>query len=112
VFTGITRQWLARHGFPRGVMRLSHGAFARPGDRAIAYKTSILRSFTVPILAGIGNRKSDIVAYGNVGVPAKHILIHLPAYADEVRSDLAAGKAIGFTSYLDLPALLPTTRRP
>lgn len=107
VFTDLTRRWLERHGFPRGVMRLSHGAFARPGERAIAYKTSILRSFTVPVIAGIGNRKSDIIAYTNVGVPPNRILIHLPQYEKEVRADLAAGKAIGFADYATLPTLLP-----
>lgn len=106
VFTELTRAWLARHGFPRGVMRLSRGAFARPGKDAIAYKTSILRSLSVPVAAGIGNRKSDIVAYTNAGVPANRILIHLPAYAQEVKPELAAGKAIGFLDYRKLPALL------
>ena len=111
VFTEVTRQWLTRHGFPRGVMRLSRGAFARPGAKAITYKTSVLAQLSVPIIAGIGNRQSDIVAYTRAGVPAKQILIHLPAYADEVRADLAAGKAIGFADHAGLPALLPAAPR-
>ena len=100
------------HGVQRkSAGRITRGAFARPGAKAIAYKTSVLAQLSVPIVAGIGNRQSDIVAYTRAGVPAKQILIHLPAYADEVRADLAAGKAIGFADYAGLPALLPPPPR-
>lgn len=106
-FIGVTRQWLERHGFPRGLMRLAHGAFARPGKRAIEYKTSVLKALTVPIIAGIGNRKSDITAYSAIGLGGKQIFIHLPEYEKEVKKDLDAGKALGFADYLQLPKLLP-----
>jgi phosphatidate phosphatase PAH1 len=106
-FIHLTRRWLERHGFPRGVLRLSRGAFAKPGSSAITYKTKTLASLTVPIAAGIGNRKSDITAYRNIGLPGKRIFIHLPEYEKEVKQDIAAGKAIGFVDYLQLPSLVP-----
>jgi hypothetical protein len=107
VFIDVTRKWLERHGFPRGLLRLSHGAFARPGARAVEYKTATFAGLAVPILAGIGNRKSDITAYAKAGLPGSRIFIHLPEFAKEVRADLAAGNAVGFTDYLELPKLLP-----
>lgn len=107
VLVGLTRKWLERHGFPRGLLRVSKGLFAKPGSSAIKYKTSTLRSLTVPIAAGIGNRKSDINAYTSIGLAGKQILIHLPEYEKEVRKDIDAGKAVGFADYLQLPELLP-----
>jgi phosphatidate phosphatase PAH1 len=106
VFMDVTRGWLERHGFPRGMLRLSVGLFARPGNKAIEYKTSVLKSLPVPIAAGIGNRKSDITAYSGIGLAAKRIFIHLPEYAKEVAVDLQAGTAIGFDDYAKLPKLL------
>jgi phosphatidate phosphatase PAH1 len=107
VWIDITRKWLERHGFPRGLLRLSTGAFARPGSKAIEYKTSILRALPVAIAAGIGNRKSDITAYTAIGLAPNQIFIHLPEYAKEVKADLAATKATGFTDYATLPGLVP-----
>lgn len=107
VFIEVTRKWLERHGFPRGLMRLSNGAFARPGKRAIEYKTAVLKSLPIPIAAGIGNRKSDITAYSNIGLTGQQIFIHLPEYQQEVRKDLDAGNATGFADYSQLPKLLP-----
>jgi hypothetical protein len=107
VFIGITRKWLERHGFPRGMLRLSKGAFAKPGAAAIEYKTKTLKALSVPIAAGIGNRKSDITAYTNIGLPGKQIFIHLPEYEKECRKDIDAGKAVGFADYLQLPKLVP-----
>ncbi len=106
-FIDVTRKWLERHGFPRGLLRLSYGAFARPGSKAIDYKKGVLRALAVPIAAGVGNRKSDITAYSAVGLTGTQIFIHLPEYAREVRGDLDAGNAVGFTDYLTLPKLLP-----
>ena len=103
----LTRRWLERNGFPRGMLRLSKGLFAKPGSSAIAYKKSTLKSLTVPIAAGIGNRKSDITAYTSIGLAANQIFIHLPEYEKEVRKDLDAGKATGFVDYLLLPKLVP-----
>ncbi|HEX5057993.1 MAG TPA: hypothetical protein VFV99_01480 [Kofleriaceae bacterium] len=107
VFIDVTRKWLDRHGFPRGLLRLSKGMFAKPGESAIEYKTKTLKSISVPIAAGIGNRKSDITAYTAIGLTAKQIFIHLPEYEKELRKDLAAGNAVGFKDYLQLPKLLP-----
>lgn len=106
VFIDVTRKWLERHGFPRGLLRLSHGAFAKPGSSAIAYKKAVLKSLPVKIAAGIGNRESDIIAYTAVGVAADQIFIHLPEYATEVRKDLDAAKAIGFAKYSELAKLV------
>ena len=107
VFIDITRRWLERHGFPRGLLRLSTGAFARPGEKAISYKTATLEALPVQIAAGIGNRRSDITAYTRIGLDGKKILIHLPEYEGEVRKELEAGRAIGFASYSELPKLVP-----
>jgi phosphatidate phosphatase PAH1 len=107
VFIDVTRKWLERHGFPRGILRLSRGAFAKPGASAIAYKTATLKAFTVKIAAGIGNRKSDITAYTNIGLSAKQIFIHLPEFAKELKKDLDSGTAVGFDDYTKLPDLVP-----
>ncbi len=107
VFSNLTRTWLTRHGFPRGLLRLARGAFAKPGEAAIAYKTATLRSLAVPIVAGIGNRKSDITAYTNVGLDGRRIFIHLPEYENEVRADIDGGRAIGVLDYRELPKLVP-----
>jgi phosphatidate phosphatase PAH1 len=107
VLIPITRAWLERHGFPRGLLRLSKGLFAKPGSSAVAYKQATLKSLTIPIAAGIGNRKSDITAYTSMGLTGNQIFIHLPEYEKEVRKDIAAGKATGFADYLQLPKLLP-----
>ena len=37
----------------------------------------------------------------------KRIFIHLPEYEDEVRKDIADGKAQGFADYRRLPKLMP-----
>ncbi|HTL35618.1 MAG TPA: hypothetical protein VL326_20960 [Kofleriaceae bacterium] len=107
VFLDVTRKWLERHGFPRGILRLSHGIFAKPGASAIKYKTATLKAFTVKIAAGIGNRKSDITAYASIGLSAKQIFIHLPEFTKELKKDLDDGNAIGFDDYTKLPSLVP-----
>ncbi len=107
VWIDVTRKWLERHGFPRGLLRLSYGAFAKPGSSAIKYKTSTLRALPVAVAAGIGNRKSDITAYSTIGLAGTQIFIHLPEYAKEVKKDIADGKAVGFSDYAKLPDLLP-----
>jgi len=106
VFTETTRAWLASHGFPRGVLRLGRGAFVPSGDRSAEYKTAVLRALTIPIAAGIGNRASDIAAYTRAKIPADRILIHLPEFEREVEGDLRASRAVGFSDYRKLTALL------
>jgi hypothetical protein len=105
-YTEVTRRWLALHGFPRGPLRLARSTITKPGPRTVAFKTGVLRGLRIPIAVGIGNRASDIAAYGNVGLPPSRILINLPEFADEVREELAAGKATGFDDYREVPALL------
>lgn len=107
VWIAITRRWLENHGFPRGLLRLSKGAFAKPGSSAIKYKTSVLSALPVSIAAGIGNRKSDITAYTTIGLAGTQIFIHLPEYQKEVKQDIADGKAVGFSDYAKLPDLIP-----
>jgi hypothetical protein len=106
VFTELTRRWLERHNFPRGLLRMSAETFAKPGNASIEHKTATLRALAVPIVAGIGNRSTDITAYASAGVAANRILIHLPEYEQEVRAALAAHDAVGFSDYLQLPTLL------
>lgn len=104
-YTEVTRRWLALHGFPRGPLRLARSTITKPGPKTVAFKTNTLRALRVPIAIGIGNRASDIAAYGNLGLPPGRILINLPEFADEVREGLAAGKATGFDDYREVPAL-------
>ena len=77
-----------------------------PGGRTVEYKTQRLRALNVPIFAAIGNKSSDVQAYTNAGVPQARILVKLPEFAADLRDDLAARRAIGFTHYASLPALL------
>ena len=107
VFAEVTRRWLERHGFPRGPLVVYQGAFARPGRHAVDHKIDVFGALPVAVAAGIGNRKSDIDAYRKLGVLPTMILIYLPDYEDEVRADLAAGKATGFDDYRKLRALIP-----
>jgi hypothetical protein len=104
-FTDATRAWLANNGFPRGPVRLADAWFVRPGASTVAYKSSVFadiaRSF--PIAAGVGNRRSDIAAYGNAGIAANRIFVKLPEYNGELGASLRAGAAVGFGAYTALP---------
>jgi hypothetical protein len=105
-YTRETRDWLAHLGFPRGPVRLSPSFVTLPGGDTVDYKTATIAALVdagLEIAAGIGNRASDVAAYGNAGVAAARIFIELPDYASEVQPLLDAGAAIGFASY---PALL------
>jgi phosphatidate phosphatase PAH1 len=103
-YTADTRQWLADLGFPRGPVRLADAFVTLPGQDTIDYKTTTLQALGdgLTLFAGIGNRDTDITAYTTAGVSADHIFIKLPEYIDEVKADLAAGKAIGFSDYVSL----------
>ncbi|MGE5183820.1 MAG: hypothetical protein ACM31C_17240 [Acidobacteriota bacterium] len=104
-FTDATRSWLASHGFPRGPVRLARSLFALPGAASVAYKRATLHALDGFVLvAGIGNRGSDVAAYAAAGIPPDRIFIKLPEFA----SELVPGSAIGFASY----AKLPLPRRP
>jgi phosphatidate phosphatase PAH1 len=104
--TDVTRRWLRTHGFPPGPLRLAPASITIPGGRTVQYKTQSLRSLNVPIFAAIGNKPSDVQAYTNAGVPQTRILVKLPEFAADLRADLAARRAIGFSHYDALQALL------
>ncbi|HEY4183343.1 MAG TPA: hypothetical protein VGM90_41250 [Kofleriaceae bacterium] len=101
-YTEDTRHWLAERGFPRGPVRLSPSFITLPGGDTIDYKTTTLTDLPLPILAGVGNRASDITAYTSAGVPADAIYIKLPEFSDELVQPLADAKAIGVTDYTNL----------
>ncbi len=105
-YTEITRRWLHDHGFPRGPLRLARATLTSPGPHAIRYKVDALRALHVPVSAAIGNKRTDVIAYTTAGVPAARIFVKLPEFEAELREDLAAHRAIGFSDYRLLPALL------
>jgi len=100
--TEMTRRWLATHGFPKGPIRLAKAMVTLPGQRTVAFKSSVLDSIRVPIAAGIGNRASDIAAYRNAGLSPDRIFINLPEFTEELQDQLAAGQATPFDHYEDL----------
>ena len=104
--TAITRAWLARHGFPRGPVRLAKSFVTLPGKRTVALKTSTLAGLRVPIAAGVGNRASDVTAYRNAGLSPDRIFVNLPEFSSELRAKLAAGEATAFDHYTELQAAL------
>jgi hypothetical protein len=99
-FTQDTRDWLAEHGFPRGPLILPQPIVTMPGDPTIEFKTSALdRLATFDLLAGFGNRATDVAAYTYAGLAPDRIFIKLPEFSDELAADLAAGNALGFNQY-------------
>jgi LNS2 (Lipin/Ned1/Smp2) len=101
-YTAETRRWLANQGFPRGPLRLSPSFVTLPGGDTVDYKAqtaSALAAAGLELAAGVGNRASDITAYGNAGIAADRIFIEVPEYLDEVQSQLAIGAAISFETY-------------
>jgi len=104
-YTGDTRQWLADQGFPRGPLRLSSSFVTLPGGDTIDFKTNAIANVIMDgltVVMGVGNRASDITAYGNVGLAGTQTFIKLPEYQSEVQSALDADLAIGFAAYDDL----------
>ena len=99
-FTQDTRDWFAAKGFPRGPLRMPTAIITMPGEDTIELKTSALDALAAfDIVAGVGNRSTDITAYTNAGVPADRIFIKLSEFEDEVRAQLDAAAATGFTAY-------------
>ena len=100
-FTEATRRWLGAHGFPRGPLVLGRGLFVKPGAATVAYKTRVLRALArdFTIVAGVGNRASDVAAYSAAGVPASRIFIKLPEFVGEVARALHEHRAVGFAAY-------------
>jgi LNS2 (Lipin/Ned1/Smp2) len=103
-FTGATRHWLADHGFPRGPLRLASGLLVWPGAATVAFKSHVLQALArhLVIVAGVGNRESDIEAYTAAGVAANRIFVKLPEFASELAHAIHANRAVGLASYRDL----------
>ncbi len=99
-FTQDTRDWLAAKGFPRGIVKLPPSIITIPGEDTIEAKMQLLDLLAeFEIIAGIGNRATDIAAYGQTGVPPERIFIKLPEFEGEVAADIEAGRATDFSSY-------------
>jgi phosphatidate phosphatase PAH1 len=109
-YTEVTRRWLALHGFPRGPLRLAPSTTMAAGAPTIEYKAAALVGLHLPIAAAIGNRASDITAYGRAGVAPGRIFIHLPEFTNEVRDPIAQHLATGFTDYGALDGMLSSGR--
>lgn len=102
-FTQDTRDWLVAKGFPRGPLVMPSSIITLPGDDTIEFKTSALaRLANFSLLAGIGNRATDVAAYTDAGLSADRVFIKLPEFEGELSADLTAGRA---TSFLDYEAL-------
>ncbi|MDQ3365350.1 MAG: hypothetical protein M3680_07980 [Myxococcota bacterium] len=106
-FTEVTRRWLRDHGFPPGPLRLARAPITIPGGNTVAFKTQVLQDLAVPVVGGVGNRASDVVAYRNAGLAPDQIFINLPEFTSELRAELDAGNATSFDHYDELAALLP-----
>jgi hypothetical protein len=92
---------LDANGFPRAPLRLSPSFVTLPGADAAAFKTDALVALAgFDLIAGIGNRDSDVQAYVAAGIPK--VFVKLPEYTDELQADLTAGTATGFATYADL----------
>jgi len=99
-FTQDTRDWLAAKGFPRGPLVMPSSIITLPGGDTIEFKSSALTKLSdFTLLAGFGNRATDIAAYGNAGLPPDRIFIKLPEFNEELAADLGANKALGFLEY-------------
>lgn len=105
-FTDATRAWLAANGFPRGPVRLAPSLLVKPGADTIMYKHRALEDLAAFDVRALGNRRTDVAAYGDSGIPADHIFIKLPEYTTELSTSLRSGAAIGFGSYRDFKSAL------
>jgi phosphatidate phosphatase PAH1 len=108
VFTQHTRDWLAAKGLSRGPMRLAPSVITLPGDATVAFKAgamAALKSSGFDVAVGIGNRASDIAAYGQTGLAGDRVFIKLPEFTSELQAELTAGRATGFASYGDLASV-------
>lgn len=112
-FTQDTRDWFAAKGFPRGPVRMPRSIITLPGEDTIEFKSEALASLGgLKLIAGFGNRATDIDAYRNAGLSPDRILIKLPEFTEEIAGELMAGAATGFELYDvvrtdTLPALMP-----
>ena len=112
-FTDDTRDWLAANHFPRGPVRLPTSIVTLPGADTIEFKSRALAELApFDLIAGFGNRATDVTAYMNAGLAHERIFIKLPEFTDELAGDLTAGHAFGFDQYdavrtTHLPPLMP-----
>ena len=94
-------------------MRLPTSIVTLPGEDTIEFKSSALAELAAfDLIAGFGNRATDVAAYMNAGLTAERIFIKLPEFTDELSGDLMAGHAFGFDIYnairtTNLPPLMP-----
>ncbi|HUS30749.1 MAG TPA: hypothetical protein VMZ53_19700 [Kofleriaceae bacterium] len=103
-FTQDTRSWLAAKGFPYGALRMPTSIITVPGEDTIEAKTSMLGDLAgFTLLAGVGNRHTDVEAYTNAGLDPQHIFIKLPEFESELTDDLATGRATRIDQYLAMP---------
>ncbi len=108
-FTQDTRDFFAAKGFPRGPIHLPTSIVTIPGEDTVEFKTAAIADLaSFDLVAGIGNRATDVAAYRNNGLPADRIFIKLPEFTDELETDLEAGNATGFDTY----EALRTTQMP
>jgi phosphatidate phosphatase PAH1 len=99
-FTQDSREWLVEKGFPRGPLVLASPLVTLPGEDTIEYKTAALERLDgFELVAGFGNRATDVAAYANVGLTPDRIFIKLPEFAGELADDIKAGRALGFHQY-------------
>jgi phosphatidate phosphatase PAH1 len=103
-FTQDTRTWLAAKGFPFGAVRMPPAIITVPGEDTIEAKTAMLGDLAgFELLAGVGNRHTDVEAYTNAGIPADHIFIKLPEFESELTNDLAQNRATRIDQYIAMP---------
>lgn len=55
------------------------------------------------LLAGVGNRHTDVEAYTNAGLAPDHIFIKLPEFESELTDDLAQARATRIDQYIAMP---------
>jgi len=103
-FTQDTRTWLAAKGFPFGALRMPSAIITIPGQDTVEAKTSMLGDLaSFELLAGVGNRHTDVEAYTNAGLDPQHIFIKLPEFEEELTDDLAQARATRIDQYIAMP---------
>ncbi|HTL39134.1 MAG TPA: hypothetical protein VL326_38655, partial [Kofleriaceae bacterium] len=103
-FTQDTRTWLAANGFPFGALRMPSAIITIPGQDTVEAKTSMLGDLAgFDLLAGVGNRHTDVEAYTNAGIDPQHIFIKLPEFESELTDDLAQARATRIDQYIAMP---------
>jgi LNS2 (Lipin/Ned1/Smp2) len=107
-FTADTQAFLAAQGFPHGALRLAPSLVTAPGAPTVDYKVGAMTELGVTVGVGIGNRQTDLQAYGRVGVAGNRTFLKLPEFSSELQADLAAGRGVGFTSYTSIASTFAT----